>query len=104
MKAVYVAHPLRGDVAENTARITKIIRQLVSKNHDILPLSPIHNFGFLDPATYDAVHGMQLCFALLNRAEELWVFGEWWQSEGCQAEICYAGCRGIPIRFKGLGA
>jgi hypothetical protein len=97
MKKVYVAHPLRGDVEGNIKKVTEICQSLTN----VIPLSPLHAFGFLDP-TGDQFHAMQCCLSLLSTADELWVHGEWWKSEGCQAEMSFAGCRGIPIRFKGL--
>lgn len=97
MKRVYIAHPLRGNVENNIQSATKICQKLASEKQ-IIPLSPLHNFGYLDPKG-DSYHAMQLCFGLLSLADEIWVFGEWWESEGCRAEIYYAGCRNIPIRF-----
>jgi hypothetical protein len=98
MKRVYIAHPLRNDVPGNIAKVTEICRQLWAEQQ-VIPLSPLHAFGFAEP-TGDQFHAMQCCFALLDQADELHVYGEWWESEGCQAEICYAKCRRIPIRFK----
>lgn len=95
MKKVYIAHPLRGDVENNIKKVTEICQSLTN----VIPLSPLHNFGYLTPDS-DNYHAMQLCFGLLSCADELWVFGNWWNSEGCKAEICFAGCRNIPIRFK----
>lgn len=98
-KRIYVAHPLRGqNVSENVAKVTEICKQYANRR-DIIPFSPIHAFGFVDPMQYDQQHGMQMCFSLLSMCDELWVHGKFWISEGCQAEICYAGCRKIPIKF-----
>jgi Domain of unknown function (DUF4406) len=99
LKKVYIVHPLRGDIENNEDRIGKLCRQIVDTEPGILPLSPILAFNFFDPNTEPA-KAMQYCLELLACADELWVYREWWKSEGCQAEICFAGCRGIPIRFK----
>lgn len=101
-RKVYVAHPLRGTAMEdNIARATEICREYAGRR-DVIPFSPLHAFGFLDPMTYDPAHGMALCFALLEACDELWVHGNWWTSEGCLAEICFAVSRGIPVRFMTL--
>lgn len=99
MKKCYIAHPLRlGDLEENRAKVSEICRKLPK---DILPLSPIHNFIYQNPHEYNATHGMQLCFSLLALADELWVYGDYKKSEGCQAEMAFAWCRKIPIRIMG---
>ena len=98
-RKVYVAHPLRGAALEdNIAAATEICRRYAERR-DIIPFSPIHCFGYLDPMTYDQEHGMKMCYALLDACDELWVHGAWWDSEGCQLEMRHAGRKGIPIRF-----
>ena len=94
-KRVYVAHPLRGDVEGNIKKATAVCKHLAKKGN-ILPLSPLHTFGYLDPAG-DQWNAMQLCFSLIDCAEEVWVFDKYWTSEGCMAEIAYAGCRGKRV-------
>ncbi|MBP2656228.1 MAG: hypothetical protein H6Q73_3797 [Firmicutes bacterium] len=98
MKRVYIAHPLRGNVTENIQQATDICLKY-ARQGEVIPLSPLHAFQFLD-ITGDQVKAMQMCFELLAMCDELWIHGPWWTSEGCQAEICFAGCRDIPVRFK----
>ncbi|MBP2654985.1 MAG: hypothetical protein H6Q73_2554 [Firmicutes bacterium] len=98
-KRVYVAHPLRGDVEGNIKKASAICEYLATRG-DILPLSPLHTFGYLDPDG-DQFNAMQLCFSLVECADEVWVFGKYWMSEGCMAEIAYAGCRGIRVVIIG---
>ena len=81
MKKVYIAHPLRGNVDKNMSEATEICRQLTQKP-GIIPLSPLHNFGYLEPEKYNPYDAMQLCFGLLYCADELWVFGKSWKSGG----------------------
>jgi len=98
LKKVYIAHPLRGDIAENEKRIAGVCRDIVDAQPGILPLSPVLAFDFFNPDT-EPVKAMQYCLELLSCCEEVWIYGEWWKSEGCQGELCFAGCRHIPIRF-----
>ena len=98
MKKVYIAHPLRNDVWGNRIKSSEICKQL-SLSGEVIPFSPLHAFGYLDP-TGDQTSAMQHCFALLAAVDELWVYGQYQTSEGCMLEIEYAGRMGIPICFK----
>ena len=98
MKKVYVAHPLRGEIEGNRIKASEICKQL-SQSGEVIPFSPLHAFGYLEP-TGDQTSAMQHCFALLEAADELWVYGQYQTSEGCMLEIEYAKRLGIPIRFK----
>ena len=61
MKTAYIAHPLTtyGTLQENINKVTKICQRLSAEN-EIIPLSPIHAFGYLDP-TGDQTTAMQHC-------------------------------------------
>lgn len=105
MKMCYICHPLRGippyteeQVQQNIKKITAICQRLANDT-DIIPISPIHTFAYLDPLTYDADKGMRNCLALLDSCSELWVFGDWETSEGCMMELRHARKRGIPVRY-----
>ena len=104
-KKIYIAHPLRGappytaeQVQENIQRIT-LICQKIATTELIIPISPIHTFGYLDPLTYDPDKAIRNCLALLDSCDELWLFGKWRESEGCNAERTYAREHGIPVHY-----
>lgn len=104
MRKIYIAHPLRGErrntaeVERNVSRVTEICRHVAEEHPDVLILSPIHAFGFVSPmGPQDWV--MRQCFALLDAADELWVFGNWTTSEGCRKEIEWAKKTGKPVVF-----
>ncbi len=98
-KRVYISHPLRGaDWRENIEKAARYCRKY-AEDKDLLPVSPLHAFGFLDPNTYDADHGMELCLSLLETCDEIWVHGAWEHSDGCQKEIIHAWTKGIPVKF-----
>ncbi len=101
MKKVYIAHPLRGDEHNNVAKATEICKALAEEGK-VIPFSPLHAFGFYQ-TTRDQFQVMQYCFALLSACDEMWVHGNYGISEGCQAEIAFAKCRGIPIRIQAKG-
>ena len=105
MRKIYIAHPLRGewlDIAEverNLSRVTEICRRVAEEHPDVLILSPIHAFGFVSPLEpQDWV--MRQCLALLDAADELWVFGDWERSEGCRMEVERARETGKVILFE----
>lgn len=98
MKSVYIAHPLRGNVKENIKKVDDICQQLHNQG-EVIPFSPIHAFGFVDP-NGDQTQVLEYCKVLLSKADELWVHGNWRNSEGCLIEIDFAKQNGIPVMFK----
>lgn len=105
MRRVYIAHPLRGerlDIAEverNISRVTELCRHVAEERSDVLILSPIHAFDFVSPlGPQNWV--MRQCLALLDVADELWVFGDWERSEGCRMEVAHARGTGKLILFE----
>ena len=83
-KTIYLAHPLRGNVVENTRRATEIC-QALSLREDLVIMSPIHAFGFCDPGG-DQTVPFRLCREWLRRCDMLWLFSDWRRSEGCVME------------------
>ena len=98
MKTVYIAHPLRGDVVKNYNRVNEICRQLHATGQ-VIPLSPLHAFSFVDPAG-DQDRVFEYCRQLLSKCDELWLHGEWEKSEGCCMEADFARDNGIPVLVK----
>lgn len=108
MKKVYIAHPLRGkmgDVStiyENYLRADALMLALSGEREkeDILFLSPVHAFSFVSPlGPQDWV--LAQCRRMLELADELWVFGNWRESKGCQMEIEHARKIGVTVIFQG---
>ena len=98
MKKVYIAHPLRGDVAGNMAKATQICKDLHQQG-EVLPVSPLHAFSFVDPTgPQDVVLGY--CLNMLRACDELWVHGDWEISEGCRMEVDFAVENKIPVIFR----
>lgn len=67
-----------------------------------VPVSPIHQFGFMYDSVPYAV-GLQKCLALLNACDVLLLCGDWRNSKGCMAEFAYAMAKGKPILFDHEG-
>ena len=106
MKKVYIAHPLRGAeqtemdvIAGNIAHVDDVCRKIAEERPDVLILSPIHAFCFVSPlGPQDWV--LDQCRHLLNVADEVWVYGDHRNSEGCRMEIEHAQSLGIPVFDK----
>lgn len=107
LKRIYVSHPLRNgktgdeliaEVKHNKMEVSKICEDIIKKHDDVLILSPIHAFGFISPHD-DQTQAFDQCKSLLELADELWVYGDWHASAGCQMEIRYAEILKIPIKF-----
>jgi hypothetical protein len=110
---VYIAHPLRPnpasssetpyeDCLRNIRDTANICGHLLKTRPDLLILSPIHAFGFVNPLCEGEKAELVLtqCRRLLALADELWVYGDHEKSEGCRMEIAHARSLGIPIVYK----
>ena len=101
MKLIYLAHPFSGK-QENVDKAQKIIADLIWQMPDHTFYSPIHATGFLYNDV-DYIDGMEHCFEVLGRCDELWLCGDWKESRGCNMEYGFAKAKGIPIKFVGGG-
>lgn len=97
MKKVYIAHPLRGENrAKNVEEVTRICKKITELFPDILPISPIHAFSFLDDCGEEGEKkALDLCLEMLKNCDEAWFFGKWHESEGCSIEFDTALVRWI---------
>ena len=88
MKCIYVAHPYQGKM-QNKEAITHICQRLTKLG--VMPVSPIHAFGFLhDNIPSERHRALEFCEELLTMSDELWLFGEWEKSDGCVFEKAVA--------------
>lgn len=94
MKKIFISHPLTGDIEKNRKKVDKICRELLKNN--LLPISPLHLFGFIDEET-DHIRRdiLIICYRLINMSDEVWIYGE---SEGCKLEEEYAIKTAKPVR------
>ena len=108
-RKIYVSHPLRNDkigealtatADRNRKEVSEICRKILTEEKDVLILSPINAFGFLSTTPEEDALALDQCKALLELADELWVYGDWQNSKGCRAEIAYAEILKLPIKYK----
>lgn len=99
MKKIYVAHPYttHGDPIDNFNKQVVICKKLFDLGY--IPVSPILTFGSViphDEKNYDTA--MNACLWLLSSCNEVWFFGDWKKSKGCNIEY-----RAAIEMGKGIG-
>lgn len=97
-KIIYVSHPF-GNKKENVKNIEYIIRHEQKSFPKYIFFSPVHCFGFLyEDVSYQ--EGLNMCLTMLDKCDEMWVFGDIRNSVGCQAEVQYCKEHKIPYLLK----
>lgn len=98
MKTVFVAHPVRGDVAGNMQKVLAICEELHTK--EVIPVVPfLVSLQYLkDHIVEDRELGIQANHECLRRryVDELWLFGDH-ISSGMAGEVKLARELGIPV-------
>jgi len=95
MKRVFISHPFSGDEVENTRKADEICKKIMESDVDVLPVSPLHLFSFLedDGGVREAI--MTQCYYMILSCDELWSFGD---SKGCVREEAWAYKANVNIR------
>lgn len=99
MKTVYIAHPYGGK-EENKQKAEKIVLDIMRNKENIIPVSPIHAYGFAYNE-FEYEKGMEYCLTLLAMCDEIWIYGNWEKSRGCRMEKQLAKSMGKPIKIRG---
>ena len=98
MKRVFVSHPFRSDPEGNMKKIRLIEKRLAALG--IAYFSPLSNYQTLDDV--DAKQrdfALKCCAEWIPQNDELWLFDEWENSEGCQDEHLTALLELVTIRI-----
>ncbi len=99
MKKVFISHPFRDDPEGNMRKVSRICKTIVEEHPDILPISPLHSLSFLNDEE-GREYSLVWCHEVLKMCDEVWVYGDWEKSEGCQLEVRWARQLGKPISFR----
>lgn len=96
-RVVYIASPLRGDIEGNLKKATAYCAAAAEAG--AAPIAPhLYFSSFLDDRIKEErIQGMEMGLALLDKCDELWVFGK--PSKGMQGEIKRAERLKIPIKY-----
>lgn len=95
---VYICHPY-GGLLENEAEVKELLDMLTMEYPKWLFVSGVNSFGYAYFDT-DFDRSMDMCYWLLDKCDEMWVYGDWESSRGCKAEIEYCKEALIPIKYK----
>lgn len=93
---IYISHPY-GGAQENEHKIASIINELIKQYPNHLFVSPVHAFSYAYTTT-DYDKGISWCLWLLEKCDEMWVYGDYKNSRGCSMEIEY--CKEHQIVYK----
>ncbi len=95
---VYVCSPYAGNVEENVHNARRYCR--FAYEHGVIPLAPhLHFPQFLDDSNEkERADGLWMGMILLNKCQQLWVFGDT-VSSGMKAEIERAEKTRMPIKY-----
>lgn len=84
-KTVFISHPYANNPMANKRTIENICYE-IWKNKDLIPLSPIHLFSFMDD-DLDRNKILEVCEYLIDKADLFYLYGN---SVGCLHELNYA--------------
>jgi hypothetical protein len=106
MKIVYIAHPIKGDVFNNSLKVRKIIREINLTQSDILPFAHylVDLLCLNDDTPSERQRGINNDTALMKAGfiDEIWLYGDR-ISNGMKHEIELAKVLYIPIISKSEG-
>ena len=97
MTRVFISHPLQDNVPIRRGQNRELLERLQREHPDVLFISPLLLFDYLDEDDEDARDDiLATCCDLIEFiCDEVWIFGN---SEGCRIEREFAESIGIPIK------
>lgn len=88
LKKVYISHPFGNSPERNMEEVNDICRRISFLMPDVVPVSPLNMFSFLnDSNSNERKKALEYCLEILKVCDEVWVFGDWEESEGCRLEV-----------------
>jgi dephospho-CoA kinase len=93
-KTIYISHPYGGK-EENKKKIEELVLCLMELFPSYRFVSAVHAFGYqYNSISYE--RGLEECLWLLDKSDEMWIFGDYETSKGCLAEIEHCEKNNIP--------
>lgn len=91
MKKVFISHPLSDDIEEYRKKVNEICKEIMEEHHNILPISPLHLFSFIEEETDDLREEiMKVCYSLIDDCQEVWIYiYDFKKSKGQRKEFVY---------------
>ena len=98
-KRIYLSHPSNG-LPENQTEIEDIAKQLIKQFPNYIFYSPISAFAYAYHEVTSYEQGLNYCLDMLGFCDEMWVYGDWKYSRGCNEEIEFCKAKKIPFSIK----
>lgn len=98
-KAVYICHPVSGDIKNNLKKIRDIILYIAENYEDVVPFCPYYAYieSLDDSNLKHRLKGMKFNVQLIQKCcDELWIFGDR-ISQGMEYEIYCSYQWGVEI-------
>jgi len=99
IRRIFISHPFSGDEEENFRKANNICKSIMSKNKDILPISPLHLWSFMEE---DGIYRQEIllfCFDMISFSDEVWFYKYGELSSGQEQELEYAKLANKKIRI-----
>lgn len=97
LSVVYISHPFGND-PKNIEKVQEVVKKMVHRYPDCMFISPLNAFSMLyEEISYQK--GLDMCLWLLDRCDEMWVFGDYKNSRGCTEEIKFCEEHLIPFKI-----
>lgn len=74
IKTVFISHPFSNNPKKNRELVDKICKDITDKHPNILPISPLHLFGFLEKDGKYRDKIMEICYLLIALTDETWIY------------------------------
>jgi len=99
MKKVFISHPFADDPIYNPKKANAICQRLIEYEDNILPISPLHLFGYLssDEGVRDDI--MDVCFRMLDICDKVYFYKYGELSAGQCLELQYSMENHIPYKI-----
>lgn len=100
MKRVYISHSNRNDRENCFNEMSRICYSIANSHENIMPISPLHMFSFLDDTNEEERYkALEYCLNLISDCDEIWAFGNWEDSEECIKEVNMGRILNKTIRY-----
>ena len=96
---MFISHPFSGDEIQNRQLVDKACKQIINQHENILPISPLHLWSFLETDRNYREKIMEFCYRMIDNSDQIWFYLYDELSEGQQKELIYAVKTNKAIKF-----
>ena len=99
MRKVFVSHPFASDPNQNKKNVDEICKWIIENGENVLPVSPIHLFSFVEDEKGIRDDIIAMCFDLIDICDEVWLIDMNDDSVGMAIEKNYAKLGNKIVRY-----